>query len=58
MIKSLKDISKYNIPPHILEDVNKRITDWLASGGNIEDNYIKQQLDYLDKIVKTRNLVN
>lgn len=39
------------IPVEALEDIYKRIADWLASGGNIEDEYIKQQLRYAERLV-------
>ena len=32
------------IPAGVALDVMSRITDWLVSGGNIDDNYIKTQL--------------
>lgn len=45
-----------NVPGHIagkvLMDIDKRITDWMASGGKEGDPYIKQQLRYAQNIGK------
>lgn len=54
-INSILDIHKYNLPIDILKDVDKRISDWLASGGNEDDDYIKQQLRYIERYL---NIVN
>lgn len=51
-INSMKDIlnnSEY-IPIEVLQDIDKRIGDWLASGGNREDPYIKQQFRYAERV--------
>lgn len=37
-----------------LQDIDKRIGDWLAAGGSLEDNYIKQQFRYAECIIKRR----
>ena len=44
----------HKIPFKILQDIDKRIGDWLASGGNYEDGYIKQQLRYAEKIINMK----
>ncbi|QEK11676.1 hypothetical protein FQB35_04480 [Crassaminicella thermophila] len=52
-IKTMQDLisnSKY-LPQSVVEDINRRITDWLASGGNIDDDYIQQQFRYAEKFV-------
>lgn len=36
----------------VLTDINKRITDWLSSGGKEEDPYIEQQVRYAENIAK------
>lgn len=45
-----------NVPNHIslkvLTDVNQRIGDWLASGGNETDPYIQQQVRFAENIGK------
>lgn len=48
IISSLSDMCKYKIPTQMLEDINQRIAHWLAGGGSIEDNYIKQQYKYIE----------
>ncbi|WP_407372355.1 DUF6877 family protein [Carnobacterium sp.] len=46
-----------NVPSEIalivLTDVDKRITDWLASGGDPNARYIQQQVNYA-KAISTR----
>ena len=36
----------------VLEDVNKRINDWLLSGGKANSVYIEQQVRYVEDIAK------
>ena len=43
--------SRYDIPIEIINDVNNRISDWLESGGNITDSYIKQQFRYVENYI-------
>lgn len=40
----------HKMPIHVLQDVNQRIGDWIAGGGNHEDEYIKQQLRYMQNV--------
>lgn len=42
----------HKIPFAALKDIDKRITDWMASGGNLEDGYIKQQFRYAENIIR------
>ncbi|CZR96236.1 MULTISPECIES: DUF6877 family protein [Clostridioides] len=44
-------LNKYNIPFNILSDVDRRICDWMANGGNEEDTYIKQQYRYVENFI-------
>lgn len=48
------------LPLEVLEDINKRITDWLASGGQDSDPYIEQQLRFALRFVPedVKNRVN
>ncbi|WP_257490187.1 DUF6877 family protein [Anaerosalibacter massiliensis] len=50
----MEDLFKYSylLPHVVLVDIDKRIGDWLVSGGNIEDGYIKQQFRYAEKVIK------
>ena len=54
LINSMEDLFKYShlLPHAVLVDIDKRIGDWLAAGGSIEDEYIKQQLRYAEKVIK------
>lgn len=40
------------LPSIVLEDINKRIGDWMAMGGNYTDPYIEQQLRFARGFVK------
>lgn len=51
-IQQLNDaLNKYNIPFDILSDVDRRICDWMANGGNKDDAYIKQQYRYVENFI-------
>lgn len=39
------------LPTPVLKDIYKRIGDWLASGGGINDPYIEQQLRFAKRFV-------
>lgn len=53
-MKPIQEIAKLagHIPREALHDINQRIGDWLASGGNEDDPYIYQQLRYAKRFVK------
>lgn len=40
----------HKMPIQVLQDVNQRIGDWLSSDGSHEDEYIKQQLRYMENV--------
>ncbi|HFL3696506.1 TPA: DUF6877 family protein [Clostridioides difficile] len=51
-IQQLNDaLNKYNIPFSVLNDVDRRITNWFADGGNENDAYIKQQYRYIENFI-------
>lgn len=39
------------LPAPVLQDINGRILDWIASGGGPDDPYIQQQLRYAERFV-------
>lgn len=42
----------HKLPFLVLEDINKRVSDWLAAGGKENDPYIEQQLNFAKNFVK------
>lgn len=55
----IEDIDFEFIPASVLQDVDKRISDWKATGGKDDDPYIQQQLRYLKRVELTmRNVGN
>lgn len=52
-VNYLHEISKiaHLLPKMVLEDINKRIGDWLASGGSAYDPYIEQQLRFAKRFI-------
>ena len=52
-ISELHENLKY-LPTAAIRDIEKRITDWLASGGSNEDGYIQQQFRYAERLVDRR----
>lgn len=47
---TLEDINLDVIPANVLQDVDKRISDWRAAGGKDDDPYIQQQLRHLKRV--------
>ena len=54
--KNMNMLEKYIglVPDIVLEDVDNRISDWFYMGGEIEDNYIKQQYKYLERYLELK----
>lgn len=54
MSNPLEEIIKIShlIPSIALQDIHRRIGDWLASGGKENDPYIEQQLRFARRFVK------
>jgi len=40
------------LPLTVLQYINQRVGDWLACGGNENDEYIGQQLRYAQRVVE------
>lgn len=56
-IKSMEDLNRNlnKLSIQAIEDINKRITDWMSGeGSSIDDPYIKQQLRYVENLVNRR----
>lgn len=51
-INNIEDIIKNSqyIPHEVIKDIDKRITDWLATGGKKDDAYIKQQFRFAENV--------
>lgn len=49
-IAEINQLSRH-LPLFALQDIQQRITDWLAMGGNENDPYIEQQLRYAKRFV-------
>lgn len=49
-LEEIKVISS-QLPIEVLEDINKRIADWLESGGSKEHPYIEQQLRFAKRFI-------
>ena len=52
---NIEDINLELIPPCVLQDVDKRISDWRSMGDKDSDAYIQNQLRYLKRV---ENAVN
>lgn len=52
---SMEDMDLKFIPASVLQDVDKRISDWKSMGGKDSDTYIQNQLRYLKRV---ENAVN
>lgn len=52
-VETYEDFAKYiqQLPASVIQDVDKRISDWLAGGGSPDDPYIKQQYRYVENLV-------
>ncbi len=42
----------HQLPTWVLQGIDKRTTDWLASGGKVDDPYIEQQLRFARNVIK------
>lgn len=39
------------IPDEVAFDIIVRITDWIVSGGTLDDEYVKRQLNYASQFI-------
>ncbi len=55
-INSMEDLIKYSkeLPNDVVADIQSRIGDWIVSGGSYEDDYIKQQFRYAERVLNTK----
>lgn len=55
-INNIDDLVKnFNkLPLVIMQDIDKRIEDWICSGGKYTDPYIINQCKYAEKIINRR----
>lgn len=56
-INSMENLNKNinKLPVEAVEDINKRITDWMSEeGSSIDDPYIKQQFRYAENLINRR----
>lgn len=51
-LENIGNIHTDLIPLSVLQDVDKRISDWLAMGGKEDDSYIQSQIKYLKQVEK------
>lgn len=45
-------IEEYDFPVNVLNDINKRLIDWVAAGGKATDGYVWQQVRCLENLVR------
>lgn len=52
-INNYEDLLNYKdkIPVLVLADVQKRIGDWLSYGNSLEDDYVKNQFKYVERVL-------
>lgn len=51
-INTIEDLLNAKLPAEAIRDIDKRITDWLATGGSKDDPYIKQQFRYAENLLR------
>ena len=49
-LEKLVEVYAY-LPTEVMQDIDKRVGDWLAMGGGEDDPYIHQQLKYAENIL-------
>lgn len=53
-VNPMEEITRISnrLPLPVLQDIDKRIGDWLASGGKETDAYIEQQLRFAQRFIE------
>lgn len=51
-ITTIEDLLKARLPVEVIRDIEKRITDWMETGGSKDDPYIKQQFRYAENFLR------
>ena len=53
-INTIDDFLKitHKLPTTVLLDIDKRIGDWLGTGGTYEDSYMQQQFRYAERVLE------
>ena len=59
-MKKFNNFSEFRFNMHLVPeivalDVMVRINDWLMSGGSLEDEYVKKQLDFASQFIEEVN---
>lgn len=42
----------HKLPLEVMQDINKRLSDWFLQGGKEDDPYVHQQLRYAKHIIR------
>ena len=49
-----KAILEYSIPKEIILDIKNRISNWVLSGGSLNDHYVKQQYRFIENYINLK----
>lgn len=50
-ITSIPELFAAGLPSVVMDDICKRITDWLMSGGKATDEYVLRQFRYAERVI-------
>ena len=59
-IENIDDLMRHldELPSWVVGDINRRISDWLSSGGKPDDPYIKQQYKFAENVINAQRREN